>query len=589
MNFFTYIKQHIAILTVVGDYATLKRAGLYWKGHCPFHHEKTASFTVSPDKGIFYCFGCHSGGDVITFISKAEHCSTLQAAEHLVERYQLTVPPQFKREGSYNPKEKQQYYAVYACVAQWCHAMLLKNTAAMAYISNRGISRTSINYFSLGYFPGGTKAMGSLLSYAQEQQLLPSDLVQAQILSQGKSVLFSPFEERIIFPIKDHLGRPCGFGGRTFKATDERAKYYNSRESSYFVKGSLLFGLDVAKQSTQQQGKLFLVEGYTDCIAMVQHGYPNTVATLGTACTLEHLVAIARYASELFVIYDADRAGQEAVLRLTQLCWQVNLELKVVLLPSGTDPASFLLDNKSLEAYIERAADIFAFFIDSLGSSFANKSLQDKLTLTRKILDIIKKIDDPLKQDFLLHKAATTLDVPLPVLKAELTRTVRPTNRTHTNTPPPTPLASKGAEATGEGHLEKKLFVGILQDIGRIRQEPIEYSIEYMPEPLKGMLTKLWDLSKQQAPLDFTSFFDMLEAHEQIYVSQALLANPEAIPQQEFEPLMVQVQKKHWKSIVRTIQHKLTVAQELQEHAKVEKTLQDFLELKKKLLHKNLF
>ena len=170
----------------------------------------------------------------------------------------------------------------------------------------------------------------------------------AGILSESKNALYSPFEDRIMFPITDNLGRFCGFGGRTFMPQDERPKYYNSKENNFFTKGSLIFGLNVAKRDIQHKEIVFVVEGYMDCIAMAQHGYTNTVATLGTACTLEHLKQLSRYASYVYVLYDGDAAGQSAILRLTELCWNVNMDLKVIRLPRQEDPASFLAKGKAL-------------------------------------------------------------------------------------------------------------------------------------------------------------------------------------------------------------------------------------------------
>jgi DNA primase len=215
----------------------------------------------------------------------------------------------------------------------------------------------------------------------------------------GKSAFFSPFEERIIFPICDHLGRYCGFGGRIFKEHDARAKYYNSKESAHFIKGSLLFGLEQAKKEMQKSGTVFLVEGYTDCITMAQYGYTNTLATLGTACTLEHLSALARYVQRVFVIFDGDKAGNDAIIRLTKLCWQVDMELYVICLPSGDDPASFLSKQNSLEPFIQQAQDIFLFFIKTLGEGFTNQPLANKLARIRQLLPSLAIFNSRISQN----------------------------------------------------------------------------------------------------------------------------------------------------------------------------------------------
>ena len=383
MNLFSYIKQRISILEVVGEYATLKKAGLYWKGCCPFHHERTPSFTVSPHKEIFYCFGCHVGGDVISFIGKIEHCSPLEAARHLAERHRIELPADINWEKSSDDQEaKNAYYKTCAVFAAWCEKELQKNTPARRYIAERKITEHSIKEFSLGYCPASLK---SLLSYAKDQNILAQNLKEAHIVMEGKQGLYSPFEERIIFPIRDHIGRFVGFGGRIFKEGDDRAKYYNSHDHALFNKGTTLFGLDRAKKAISQQEEAFLVEGYTDLIIMNQYGYTTTVATLGTACTQEHLNLLARYAQRLYIMYDGDAAGQNAIIRLAQLCWNAAIEPFVIFLNSQDDPATFLLSGGDLEAKKQKPRIFFRLSSAILARILLKKACRNGLLLPRKL------------------------------------------------------------------------------------------------------------------------------------------------------------------------------------------------------------
>jgi len=419
MNIFNYIKTKVNILEVVGEYTNLKRAGNYWKGHCPIHSEKTASFTVSPGREIFYCFGCHVGGDIITFISKMEGCTPIEAVNHLSEKYQIPIPEKLKNEITHSSESKNRYFDLCAMVAQWCHENLLKSPHVTRYLYERGFNKKSIDTFQIGYFPGGLQSIRSLTSYVGKKSMLQDDLIEAKIVAEGKKVLYSPFEDRIIFPIKDQVGRFCGFGGRIFKENDQRAKYYNSHENDYFNKGSLLFGFDIAKNRIKKTERIFLVEGYTDCIAMSQHGFENTVATLGTACSIEHLKTLSRYVQEIYVMYDGDNAGKKAIMRLTELCWQVNLELKVITLKADQDPASFLQNQGNLQKKIDAAKDIFICFIDSVGQGFRSKPLGQKLALARKIIDLIRNLQDPIKVELLMQRASETLGIPTESIKQE--------------------------------------------------------------------------------------------------------------------------------------------------------------------------
>lgn len=590
MNLFSFIKSRLSITDVVQEFVTIKKAGIYWKGQCPFHTEKTASFTISPHKEIFYCFGCHTGGDVITFISKIENCSAIDAAKLLIDRYKIAIPESIiTKTDQTHSQDKNHYFELCKLIAQWCHEALTKSATVQTYLESRGITSESISYFSIGYFPGGLSAIKQFLHFMRSYNFLPDDIVQAHFLAQGKMVLYSPFEERIIFPIKDHLGRFCGFGGRVFKAHDDRAKYYNSRENDFFSKGSLLFGLDRAKKAIQQEETAFLVEGYTDCIAMVQHGFINTVATLGTACTLEHLKQITRYANRLIVVYDGDKAGKAAVLRLTQLCWQVNLELAVIELPAHEDPASFLNKGYDLAPLIAHKKDIFDFFIQSHGSHFATMTLSEKLSTAREIVSTIHKVDDPLKRDILLQKAAASLAIPLSSLQAEdraLDMSSKEKLIAPASIPAPDPLKAEESELLDK--LEKRIFFVIMNNMQLFNKENEEYLITYLPHPLNALLCQLHEAKKTNPAIDFIQYFDTLDERDQQYVSKLLLEFEESPDSLNFDYLLMHLQKKNWKTIVHTIQKKLAQARTAGDQEAVEKILHDFLQLKKKMLHKNI-
>lgn len=592
MNLFSYVKSRLSILDVVSEYTKLKKAGTYWKASCPFHHEKTASFTVSPHKEIFYCFGCHMGGDLITFISKVENCTQLEAAQHLIDRYQLEVPAEITQTKNQDPGEKNRYFHLCEQLALWCQDMLRKTPAAQKYLLDRGISQASIEHFGLGYFPGGLKSIRMLTAFMSGKSVLVDDLKEVHILAEGKNVLYSPFEERIMFPIKDHLGRFCGFGGRIFLPNDIRAKYYNSHENANFSKGSLLFGFDQAKKAIQKQEELFLVEGYTDCIAMVQHGHPNTVATLGTACTAEHLKILSRSAHNINVMYDGDNAGRQAILRLTQLCWQVNIELTIVSLPNTEDPASFLHKGGKIQDLMQNTKEIFSFFIDSMGEGFAEKPLAKKLQLIEKLLTIVHNIPDAIKRDIILQKASECLDIPLDSLKTELNKLHRDepeqvAEQEHHATAPTLPPSPEEESCTV---LEKRIVLAILNNTSLLSEENEDYLIACLPDPLNAVLKKLKDLKEQHPSTtpDFSQLFERLDESEQQYVSKMLMECDSLGMAENFEHLLEHFQRRTWKTVVRTMRARLEKAEREHNTQEVEIILDSFSKLKQKLLHKNL-
>ncbi len=579
MNIFNYIKAHISILDVVKEYAQLKKAGLYWKAPCPFHNEKDASFTVSPHREIFYCFGCHAGGDVISFIEKVEGATPLEAAKFLVDRYNIDIPENIelaKIEG--NSEEKKIYFNLCQEVSSWAHQELLRSHEALEYLSARKINKKSIENFNLGYFPGGQQGVRRLLNAVKKKNIMPHDLMDAHIINEGKGYMYSAFEERIMFPICDHLGRHCGFGGRIFKINDERAKYYNTRENAYFQKGKIIFGLDRAKNFIQKKGEVLLVEGYTDCIAMHQHGYCNAVSTLGTACTLDHLNFLARYADSLVILYDGDSAGQNAFLRLVEFSWQASLDLKVVTLPKGEDPASFLASRKELGLYIDHAHDIFHFFVDSLESTFKDKSLSEKVVSVRKLLSIIANIDDKIKRSILLQQASSALNISLQTLEEELKniKGSRSKGNTIVN------QNGTGSESVLPriSMLEKKVFFAIMSNI-QIFNSDDDGLVSYFSEPFRSVLKLLQQAKTENAAIDFVQFFDHLDKEHQKLISGIMLESEHEIDAKRLEELLDQFKRKHWKLLVRTLKEKIDSADPVSEDKK--QLLHDFLELKKSI------
>lgn len=573
MDLFNYIKDQLDITNVIGEYTSLKKTGsMYYKGLCPFHNEKTPSFTVSPHKNIFYCFGCHETGDVINFIEKIENVSAFQAAQHLIEQYNLDVPESIDK--SCSVKREKTPFQLCQLVAQWCNDKLINNTAGLAYLKERNIKKETTSQFIIGMFPAGSRAIQSLISYTLNNGFTSQDLINEHILFQGKGVLYSPFENRIIFPIKDHLGQVCGFGGRIFKPNDQRPKYYNSKETTFFKKGKILFGLDTAKHDIQKKKTAFIVEGYTDCIAMHQYGYKNTVATLGTACTVDHLKQLTRHAQTVYMLYDGDNAGKQAILRLTESCWQLDMELRVVLLPANQDPASILEKEQSLDAYLNTASDIFSYFLTSKGQNFAQQTLKDKMVAIGDLMELIHKISDNLRKNILLMKAAEIMQVPLEILKKEYTNK----NKYVTNSGADNALSSKPQDPDRE--LEIQILAAIIHDPTIVTKQYETLLLAKLTEPLKDILSKIVD--HQQNSSD-QKLEHILTPKEKLFTQQISFKVESTNIKQTFQSLMVQFQKKHWKSLTSHIRMKLLEATKANNKEKVQELIEIFENLKKDL------
>lgn len=582
MNLFSTIKQQVTILEVVNTYTTLKKAGHYWKGTCPFHHERTASFTVTPHKEIFYCFGCHVGGDVISFIAKIENCTQLDAARQLVERYALKVPKDISWEKSSETYEKkQQYNKTCEVFAKWCHSLLSKHDNARNYLLDREITQESMQSFMLGYCSTEVK---KLLSFAQKENILAQNFLDAHILKENKMGLYLAFDERIIFPIRDHLGNYVGFGGRVFKKNDERAKYYNSQDHTYFNKGHLLFGLDKAKKAIAQKEAAFLVEGYTDLIAMHQAGYTNTIATLGTACTLDHLKHLSRYAQKLFILYDGDAAGQKAIMRLVELCWQESVDLYVIILPKEHDPASYLLEHNSLEQPLSQAHDIFSFVVNQLSDNFSSKSLQGKLGVTQRILEMIGTLSDPLKKDLLLQQASKAFGVPIETLTQSLT-TLRSRKRAAPAVPQQTPTYQPLLQRTTK--LEKKLFSVILNHKDALSHEDQELLGLLLDEQLRKVFTA-WCTAQTEEGTDITTLFEQISEDEKAFISHCISVTDPAAEDALLPAHLTQLYKKQWKKRVHQVKEHINVAEQQGDKQRVAELLTNLTALKNKMLSRGI-
>ncbi|MDN5345215.1 MAG: primase [Clostridia bacterium] len=336
------VKDRVDIVDIIGGYVRLKKSGRNYVGLCPFHNEKTPSFTVSPDKQVFYCFGCGTGGDVLAFLMKQDGLSFPEAVQALAARAGIHLAgaaesPEARRQREW----KERLYGLGAIAASFYYRLLMRHQVAAparAYLQRRGVKGETARAFELGYAP---EAPAALVNYLRRQGYTPREIDQAG-LSASRPPLgtVDRFRGRLMFPIKDSHGRVIGFGGRTLG--EGQPKYLNSPETVLFHKGRHLYGLHLALPGIRRQKQAILVEGYMDMIAAWQHGIDNVVASLGTALTPEQARELKKYAREVIIAYDADTAGEAATLRGLDILAAAGLQVRVLQLPEGKDPDEFL-------------------------------------------------------------------------------------------------------------------------------------------------------------------------------------------------------------------------------------------------------
>jgi DNA primase len=324
---------------VVGQYVSLRRAGSNLFGLCPFHGEKTASFSVAPDKGMYYCFGCHKGGGVINFQMEVEGLSYPDAVRALAKRVGMTVPEDEQYQSRYRQQER--LWALHKEAARFFHSKLYapEGQAALQYALGRGMPKSTLTTFGIGYAPNSWSELVDALrkkGYTDEE-LKDSGLVT---VSKKNGKLFDRFRDRLMFPIIDVRGNVIGFGGRIMNNDPEAAKYLNSPETLIFNKRKNLFALNLAKKS--KLGYLILVEGYMDAIALHQYGFDCAVASLGTALTEDGANLLSKYTDQVVLIYDGDEAGQRAAQRAIPILEKTGLQVKVLQMRDAKDPDEFL-------------------------------------------------------------------------------------------------------------------------------------------------------------------------------------------------------------------------------------------------------
>ena len=383
---------------VVGQYVNLKRSGANMCGLCPFHGEKTASFSVAPDKGIYYCFGCHKGGGVINFQMEVEGMSYPDAVRALAKRVGMEVPDDEEYQSRYHQQER--LWALHKEAARFYHTRLYapEGAAALQYATGRGMPKAVLTTFGIGYAPDSwTNLVDHLRKKGYtDQELKDSGLVT---VSQKNGNLFDRFRDRLMFPIIEVRGNVIGFGGRIMKKDDNAAKYLNSPETLIFNKRKNLFALNLAKKS--KLGYLILVEGYMDAIALHQYGFDCAVASLGTALTPDGATLLSKYTDQVVLIYDGDNAGQNATQRATPILEKAGLKVKVLQMQGAKDPDEYLkqFGADKFRLLLEGSSNRIEYQLNAIAKKYDISVDDQKVQFVNECAALIATLDSPIKRE----------------------------------------------------------------------------------------------------------------------------------------------------------------------------------------------
>ena len=406
---------------VVGQYVNLKRSGGNMFGLCPFHGEKTASFSVAPDKGIYYCFGCHKGGGVINFQMEVEGLSYPDAVRALAKRAGMTVPEDEQYQSRYRQQER--LWALHKEAARFFHSQLYApvGKAALEYALGRGMPKSTLTTFGIGYAPDSWDSMVKAMRAKgyTDQELIDSGLVTQ---SQKNGNLFDRFRDRLMFPIIDVRGNVIGFGGRIMKNDKEAAKYLNSPETLIFNKRKNLFALNLAKKS--KLGYLILVEGYMDAIALHQYGFDCAVASLGTALTEDSATLLSKYTEQVVLIYDGDQAGQNATKRAIPILEKAGLQVKVLQMRDAKDPDEFLkkFGADRFKLLLEESSNRVEYQLNAIRKKYDLREDDQKVKFLHESAELISTLSSAVQREVYGGRVAEAANISAEAMKLEIGR-----------------------------------------------------------------------------------------------------------------------------------------------------------------------
>ena len=413
------VRQANDIVDVISQYVHLKRSGRNYFGLCPFHNEKSPSFSVSPDKQIFHCFGCGVGGNVITFVSQIEGLNFVETVQMLAERANIQLPTLQNNGDTQREILKDKVYKVNEFTAEYYHQNLYKPQAktAQEYVKKRQLTNETLKSFRIGFSGKFDELYQELKKQGfQEQEILESGLVNKN--ERGQYI--DRYRNRLMFPICDARGRVIAFGGRVLD--DSKPKYINSPENVVYSKGRHLFGLNVAKKGDTK--KLLIVEGYMDVISLHQRGITNVVAPLGTALTEQQGWLLRKNSEQIILSFDSDDAGIKAKLRAIDILQKMGCDLRVIQLEGAKDPDEYIVKygNMRFQNAVDKAFSVVEFKVKILKKELNLENTNDKIKFLNEIAKLISKVDNTMEREVYIEKIAKEYDISKEAIYAEVNK-----------------------------------------------------------------------------------------------------------------------------------------------------------------------
>ncbi len=419
-SFLDELVQRNPIEDVVGQYVSLKRSGANLFGLCPFHGEKTASFSVNPDKGIYYCFGCHKGGGAVNFMMEIEGLSYPDAVRSLAKRVGMEVPEDDQYQSRYRQQER--LWALNKEAARFFNAQLYTEAGAqgLAYAQKRGMPKSILTKFGIGFAPDSWNALTDAM---RQKGYTDQELRDANLVSDKNGHIYDRFRNRLMFPIIDVRGNVIGFGGRVMD--NSTPKYLNSTDTLVFNKRKNLFAMNYAKKT--KMGYIILVEGYMDAIALHQYGFDCAVASLGTSLTEDQATLLSKYTDQVVLIYDGDEAGQNATRRAIPMLEKAGLQVKVLKMRDAKDPDEYLkkFGADKFKVLLEESANRVEYQLGAIAKKYNISLDEERVKYIQECADLISTLPSPVQREVYSGRVADNAKISLEAMKLEVNKSFK--------------------------------------------------------------------------------------------------------------------------------------------------------------------
>ncbi len=549
-NVIESIRNENDIVEVIEEYVQLKKQGRNYFGLCPFHNENSPSFSVTKEKQIFHCFGCGKGGNVITFLMEIETFSFMDALQFLAGRAGIALPETRSSKPSSLSDEDQQLLSAYDWLTKYYHHLLRyadDGKFGLEYFQDRGLNEQTIEDFQLGIAPVNSEFT---VTFLEKKGFHPQLLVKAGLLTPRENNEFvDPFRGRVMFPIKNHLGKTVGFGARALQ--DQSPKYLNSPEHSLFHKGSILYNFDLAKNHIRKQNEVILFEGYMDVIAAYQSGIKNVVATLGTSLTEHQARLLKRYVDTVIICYDADEAGTKASYQAANLLKNIGCDVKVAQVKDNMDPDEYISTHGG-EAFVQQVIDYsqtyFKFYMNFKKRDYNLSVDSERIAYIEEIVKQLATIESPIEQEYYINEVASEFNLSNEIIQYDISQYKKrnnlkdnTANNSNTNIKPY--MNHKTFTQPAFHNAERNLLALMFKYPYIIDKVQEKLGVGFNIDHHKIILTHLYALYEEKNAVNISDLIDKLhdDSLQKIVTELAFTPVNEAISEEEINDYIYQI------------------------------------------------